>query len=230
MNRPTPARRAASSTFKNPLTFTAFVARGSDSERGTDPSAAWCSTTSTSLQHARHRSGSRISPSWNVRRARRLDDKVDKTLSTFERRPVERLSRIRTFWSSRNKAETRCDPIKPAPPVTSHVLCRGIPKTGSEKSSNTKTPLLLPRRIERFAARHTPSANACESCVQPENGRLQPWKYRKNQRLRAYQITLKYMVSINKSRPISLYRIIKRYYCRIAEKIRYISIFGGALP
>src|SRR5256884_455880 len=42
----TPASRAASSTFRVPVTFTAFVVSGSWTERGTDGSAASCRTAS----------------------------------------------------------------------------------------------------------------------------------------------------------------------------------------
>jgi hypothetical protein len=108
--RGTPASRAATSMLRKPLTLLSCVSSGRSIERGTLPSAAWCSTRSTPLQASRQVSSERMSPS------------MKRTPSgTLSRLPVEKLSSPTTFWPSSSSFTARLEPMKPATPVTSQV-------------------------------------------------------------------------------------------------------------
>src|SRR4051794_17789862 len=117
--RDTPASRAATSMLRNPVMFAALEEIGSSMERGTLPSAAWCSTTCAPAQASRQSSSARMSPS--MKRNERVCCSVRFFVmeSTFSRLPVAKLSRPTTFWSSFRSCSARCEPMKPAAPVTS---------------------------------------------------------------------------------------------------------------
>ena len=46
--------------------------------------------------------------------------------SRLARRPVERSSKMRTLWPPSTRASARCEPMKPAPPVTRKVAMRSL--------------------------------------------------------------------------------------------------------
>ena len=105
--RRTPASRASVSTLSVPSTFAAFDARGSATERATAPSAPRWKTTSTPATARATTAASATEP--------RISSAAG---SRFSSRPVERSSSTRTVWPSSRRPSTRCDPMKPAPPVT----------------------------------------------------------------------------------------------------------------
>src|SRR6266704_3045240 len=110
--RTTRATRHASSKRMVALTFAAWEAHESFRDRGTPGSAARWKTTSIPATARRHTSASQrsprrnsIAPSWPAR---------------FAASPVLRLSTTRTWWPSATNRSATWEPIRPAPPVTSH--------------------------------------------------------------------------------------------------------------
>src|SRR5579872_1807465 len=86
-----------------------FDVIGSLTDRGTDGMAAWCSTYSTPRTARSATVMSARSPSRNSTPA---------TCSRFFFLPVIRLSTTRMLWPRRASSSARCEPMKPAPPVT----------------------------------------------------------------------------------------------------------------
>src|SRR5713101_2312729 len=90
--------------------LTAVELIGSSKERGTEGSAAWCSTNRTSCRAFWQVSRDRMSPCTNS-----IAPLTGLRLSS---RPVARLSSTRTCSPRATSAWTRLEPINPAPPVT----------------------------------------------------------------------------------------------------------------
>src|SRR5688572_12536648 len=73
----------------------------------------------------------------------------------FSRAPVERLSITRTLWPSATRRWTRCEPMKPAPPVTRQVVGLGIGTSSGRCGTAGAEPDLgigLDGALERRAA------------------------------------------------------------------------------
>ena len=101
-----------------------MVAIGSAMERGTEPSAAWCSTMSAPAQAARHTCGSAMLPSMKRWRFQASAPTATATSSRLRRWPVAKLSTLTTRCPSRSSASSRCEPMKPADPVSAQASCR----------------------------------------------------------------------------------------------------------
>jgi hypothetical protein len=114
-----PARRAASSSARWPVTLAAFDSSGASIERGTEPSAAWCSTKSTPETASPQMFAEATSPSTRRKRENLSRPSFAFTSSRLARRPVEKLSRPVTDWSSSSSDSSSEEPMKPATPVTS---------------------------------------------------------------------------------------------------------------
>jgi len=110
----TPARLAASSRFWVPATFASKVSCGLPMLRGTDGMAAWCRTNSADPTAASQSAGFRSVPST-------ISNDPTGRWERFSILPEDRLSSTRTRCPSDTSRVTRCDPMKPAPPVTSMV-------------------------------------------------------------------------------------------------------------
>ena len=67
-----------------------------------------------------------MSPSMNLNRRRCSDGNCCSTVSTLWAYPVEKLSKPTTYWFNPSKVSTKCDPIKPAAPVTNHFRGRRL--------------------------------------------------------------------------------------------------------
>src|SRR5579864_1858576 len=108
--------------LRKPVTFERWHFAGSATEAGTDPRAAWCNTKSTP-EHARSQAfTSAMSPSTKRNRSHWRGDTEASTSSRFLFLPVEKLSNPTTLCSSFSSASSRFVSMKPATPVTSHVL------------------------------------------------------------------------------------------------------------
>src|SRR5687767_7178401 len=124
--------------FTKPVTLVWCVGPGSAMERGTEPSAAWCSTMSTCLQAVRQAVGSAMLPSMKRCRRQACGPTACSTSSRFRRCPVAKLSRLTTLSPRRSSTSTRCEPMKPADPVTSQVFTACL-----ERSQQLRGFLLL---------------------------------------------------------------------------------------
>src|SRR6185295_14541858 len=102
-----------------PETLASLLETGSSIERGTLPSAAWCSTSSAPSQARRQASRERMSPSMKRNLAQRSPPTAFFTWFRLSRLPVEKLSRPTTLCPWLSRCSTRFEPMKPAAPVTS---------------------------------------------------------------------------------------------------------------
>ena len=102
---------AAQSMLSVPRMLISLVVKGSSTERGTDGRAAWWKTTSTPSTARRQVSRSRMSPSTSSIRPR--PDGPGSRASRSGNCP----GRGRR-WPRRTSSSARCEPMKPAPPVT----------------------------------------------------------------------------------------------------------------
>src|SRR3954453_8307823 len=92
---------------RGPIPFPSAWTPGSCTDRVTDACAArWKQTSGPAASKTRSAS-ERMSPSWSVASG-----------STFSRLPEERWSSTWTSSPRATSASTRCEPMKPAPPVT----------------------------------------------------------------------------------------------------------------
>src|SRR5688572_25102832 len=105
--------------LRKPLMLLSLDDSGSSIERGTLPSAAWCSTSSAPSQAWRQVANERMSPSRKRNCFQRSAPTAFLTWTRFSRLPVEKLSRPVTAWPWFSRCSTRCEPMKPAAPVTS---------------------------------------------------------------------------------------------------------------
>src|SRR3954471_18055780 len=105
--------------FRKPLMLLSFEESGSSIERGTLPSAAWCSTSSFWSQAWRHVSSERMSPSIKRILFHASTPTAFFTWLRLLRLPVEKLSSPVTLCPWLSRCSTRLEPMKPAAPVTS---------------------------------------------------------------------------------------------------------------
>ena len=112
--RRTPASADPLSTARVPWTLTVSVVSGSATERGTAPSAPSWNTSSVPATAVATVAGSASEPTTSSASG-----------CTFSLRPVERSSSTRTPCPAATSASTRCEPMKPAPPVTSTFMGAG---------------------------------------------------------------------------------------------------------
>src|ERR1700677_443806 len=113
MKRPTPARLAARSSCSEPVAFTWWFSSGSWSEWRTPRQARWKTASGRGSTARRHVAASVTSPS--ITRSR----PVRAAPSRFARLPFRKLSRTVTLQPEATRTSTRCEPMNPAPPVTS---------------------------------------------------------------------------------------------------------------
>src|SRR3954464_989590 len=105
--------------LRKPLMLLSFDEIGSSIERGTLPSAAWCSTSSFCSHAWRHVSSERMSPSMKRILFHASTPTAFFTWLRLLRLPVEKLSSPVTAWPWLSRCSTRLEPMKPAAPVTS---------------------------------------------------------------------------------------------------------------
>ena len=140
--------------FRVPFTLTALLRSGSSIDRGTDPSAARCKTTSAPRAASRQTSASRMSPSTNS-----IESSKGSRLAAT---PLLRLSRTRTATPSRTNASTIFDPMNPAPPVTKYNAA--IPRRSPLSVSSRKHRLHRPSRRPSPANQHDRSPAPKPAC------------------------------------------------------------------
>src|SRR5512138_36224 len=140
--------------LRKPFTLLSCVRSGLSIERGTLPRPAWCSTTSTDAQAALQVSSARISPSTKRKFFQRASPAARRTSSRFSRFPVEKLSRPTTFWSSASRRSTRCEPMKPAAPVTSQRRWPALTRANSSSCVFTYAPCRFEFEKQVFVALH----------------------------------------------------------------------------
>src|SRR3954462_12668366 len=105
--------------LRKPVMLLSFEERGAGIERGTLPSAAWCSTSSFCSQAWRHVSSERMSPSMKRILFHASAPTAFFTWLRLLRLPVEKLSSPVTLCPWLSRCSTRLEPMKPAAPVTS---------------------------------------------------------------------------------------------------------------
>src|SRR5512141_921253 len=114
--RRTSALRASSSSRLVPPVLTAKHSSGFCTESGAETKAASWKIVSTPRTASASAAWSRRSPSTTCRRLALCGRAA---AVRFPRRPLEKLSRTRTDTPCSSRAPTICEPMNPAPPVTS---------------------------------------------------------------------------------------------------------------
>src|SRR6478735_4968822 len=137
-----------------PVTFVWWVGTGSAIERGTEPSAAWCSTMSTPRQASRQAAGSTMLASMKRCWRHACGPTACSTCSRLARCPVAKLSSPTTCWPQRSRCSTSCEPMKPALPVTSQARLRAPRRSfrresiiGATRRNRVRVRLILYVRV-----------------------------------------------------------------------------------